>query len=126
MTLPPPIYVIIEIPQYDNTETTSSSTDDPSHPNQQGNETSNLLNNLSTQAATIIGIDSDKPILQINNMLFQGSYSNILGTDIILNENGSVECVTNKKLVMKQIFIQEKNENMENIEDELEWSEENS
>uniref|UniRef100_A0A8C6RRM4 General transcription factor 3C polypeptide 6 n=1 Tax=Nannospalax galili TaxID=1026970 RepID=A0A8C6RRM4_NANGA len=81
----------------------------------------------------ILGIDTERPILQVDNYVFAGEYEDTLGTCVIFEE--SVEhvdpegndktvlkykCHTMKKLSMTRTLLTEKKEGEENI-DGVEW-----
>ncbi|KAG8201823.1 hypothetical protein JTE90_027303 [Oedothorax gibbosus] len=75
----------------------------------------------------VLGIDSDKPILQIGHYIFTGEYEHTTGTVVVYQPADSPKseepdfeyvCKTDTKLVMKRIFIKEKsNENLETGEE---------
>lgn len=73
----------------------------------------------------IIGIDSDKPVLQLGNQVFQGNWSDTIGTAVFFEENPSASSgdpvftknppstlnyhsKTQKSLVMSRIFVKPK------------------
>lgn len=76
----------------------------------------------------ILGIDSERPILQVDRYVFAGEYEDTLGTCVIFEENvenvdadGSnrtvlkYKCHTMKKLSMTRTLLTEKKEGEENI-----------
>ncbi|XP_029800631.1 general transcription factor 3C polypeptide 6 isoform X1 [Suricata suricatta] len=76
----------------------------------------------------ILGIDTERPILQVDNYVFAGEYEDTLGTCVIFEENvehGDTEgsnktvlkykCHTMKKLSMTRTLLTEKKEGEENI-----------
>ncbi|XP_066104463.1 general transcription factor 3C polypeptide 6 isoform X1 [Saccopteryx bilineata] len=76
----------------------------------------------------ILGIDTERPILQLDNYVFAGEYEDTLGTCVIFEENveyvdaeGSNKTVLNykyhttKKLSMTRTLLTEKKEGEENI-----------
>ncbi|KAM8792318.1 general transcription factor 3C polypeptide 6 isoform 2-T2 [Rhynchonycteris naso] len=76
----------------------------------------------------ILGIDTERPILQVDNYVFAGEYEDTLGTCVIFEENveyvdeeGSNKTVLNykyhtmKKLSMTRTLLTEKKEGEENI-----------
>ncbi|KAL6106838.1 gtf3c6 [Pungitius sinensis] len=69
----------------------------------------------------ILGIDSEKPMMQVGQYVFAGEYEDTLGTCVLFEETpqkgkaGSVPalkymCHTTKKLMMQRIFLVEKKE----------------
>jgi len=80
---------------------------------------SNFL--LQEQTPTkILGIDTEKPILQIGHYIFAGDYEDTLGSVIAYEPTTTVNseekeiqdykfiCKTDKKISMKRIFLQDK------------------
>ncbi|XP_030172023.1 general transcription factor 3C polypeptide 6 [Lynx canadensis] len=76
----------------------------------------------------ILGIDTERPILQVDSYVFAGEYEDTLGTCVIFEENvehGDAEgsnrtvlkykCHTMKKLSMTRTLLTEKKEGEENI-----------
>ncbi|XP_049627195.1 general transcription factor 3C polypeptide 6 [Suncus etruscus] len=76
----------------------------------------------------ILGIDTERPILQVDNYIFAGEYEDALGTCVIFEEdvehvdaegcNKTVlkyKCHTMKKLSMTRTLLTEKKEGEENI-----------
>ncbi|XP_021568526.1 general transcription factor 3C polypeptide 6 isoform X2 [Carlito syrichta] len=76
----------------------------------------------------ILGIDTERPILQVDSYVFAGEYEDTLGTCVIFEENvehvdteGSnktvlkYKCHTMKKLSMTRTLLTEKKEGEENI-----------
>ncbi|XP_032714215.1 general transcription factor 3C polypeptide 6 [Lontra canadensis] len=76
----------------------------------------------------ILGIDTERPILQVDSYVFAGEYEDTLGTCVIFEENveqGDTEgsdktvlkykCHTMKKLSMTRTLLTEKKEGEENI-----------
>ncbi|XP_028624868.1 general transcription factor 3C polypeptide 6 isoform X2 [Grammomys surdaster] len=81
----------------------------------------------------ILGIDTERPILQVDSYVFAGEYEDTLGTCVIFEEGvervdpeGSdrtvlkYKCHTMKKLSMTRTLLTEKKEGEENI-DGVEW-----
>uniref|UniRef100_A0AAQ4QF13 Transcription factor TFIIIC triple barrel domain-containing protein n=2 Tax=Gasterosteus aculeatus aculeatus TaxID=481459 RepID=A0AAQ4QF13_GASAC len=69
----------------------------------------------------ILGIDSEKPMMQVGQYVFAGEYEDALGTCVLFEETpqkekaGSVPelkyiCHTAKKLMMQRVFLVEKKE----------------
>lgn len=74
----------------------------------------------------ILAVDSERPILQVENFVFSGEYEHTMGTAIFFEEEDKrvkkcdpvfckkpsrmlkYVCKTNKKLTMKRVFISEK------------------
>ncbi|XP_066968156.1 general transcription factor 3C polypeptide 6 [Macrobrachium rosenbergii] len=74
----------------------------------------------------ILAIDSENPILQVENFVFTGGYEHAMGTNIFFEEDDKkvkkcdpvfckkparmlkYVCKTNKKLNMKRVFVSEK------------------
>lgn len=74
----------------------------------------------------ILAIDSERPILQVENFVFSGEYEHTMGTAVFFEEEDKrvkkcdpvfckkpsrmlkYVCKTNKKLTMKRVFISEK------------------
>ncbi|KAK3877180.1 hypothetical protein Pcinc_018097 [Petrolisthes cinctipes] len=73
----------------------------------------------------VLAIDSERPILQVENFVFSGGYDHTRGTAIFFEEDEKklkcdpvfckkpprmlkYVCKTNKKLTMKRVFISEK------------------
>ncbi|ELW64933.1 General transcription factor 3C polypeptide 6 [Tupaia chinensis] len=76
----------------------------------------------------ILGIDTERPILQVDNYVFAGEYEDSLGTCVIFEENVEhvdaegnnktvlkYKCHTMKKLSMTRTLLTEKKEGEENI-----------
>ncbi|KAB0406231.1 hypothetical protein E2I00_017223, partial [Balaenoptera physalus] len=76
----------------------------------------------------ILGIDTEKPILQVDSYVFAGEYEDTLGTCVIFEENVEhvdaegnnktvlkYKCHTMKKLSMTRTLLTEKKEGEENI-----------
>ncbi|XP_075410782.1 general transcription factor 3C polypeptide 6 isoform X1 [Tenrec ecaudatus] len=77
----------------------------------------------------ILGIDTEKPIMQVDNYVFAGEYEDTLGTCVIFEEDGEehvdaegnnktmlkYKCHTMKKLNMTRTLLTEKKEGEENI-----------
>ncbi|XP_046578116.1 general transcription factor 3C polypeptide 6-like isoform X2 [Haliotis rubra] len=70
----------------------------------------------------VLGIDTDRPVLQIENYVFAGEYEDAIGTAMIFKgipadpsapdsdlKDLEYVCSTRKKLVMKRAFLQSKN-----------------
>ncbi|XP_007643595.1 general transcription factor 3C polypeptide 6 isoform X1 [Cricetulus griseus] len=81
----------------------------------------------------ILGIDTEKPILQVDSYVFAGEYEDTLGTCVIFEEGVErvdpegtdktvlkYKCHTMKKLSMTRTLLTEKKEGEENI-DGVEW-----
>ncbi|XP_028717573.1 general transcription factor 3C polypeptide 6 isoform X2 [Peromyscus leucopus] len=81
----------------------------------------------------ILGIDTERPILQIDSYVFAGEYEDTLGTCVIFEEGVErmdpegtdrtvlkYKCHTTKKLSMTRTLLTEKKEGEENI-DGVEW-----
>ncbi|XP_068232641.1 general transcription factor 3C polypeptide 6-like [Palaemon carinicauda] len=80
----------------------------------------------------ILAIDSEQPILQVENFVFTGGYEHAMGTNIFFEEDEKkvkkcdpvfckkparmlkYVCKTNKKLNMKRVFVSEKTSGEEN------------
>ncbi|KAM8892003.1 general transcription factor 3C polypeptide 6 isoform 2-T2 [Spinachia spinachia] len=69
----------------------------------------------------ILGIDSEKPMMQVGQYVFAGEYEDTLGTCVLFEEKPQKEkgdrvpglkymCHTAKKLMMQRIFLVEKKE----------------
>lgn len=74
----------------------------------------------------ILAVDSERPILQVENFVFSGEYEHTMGTAVFFEEEDKrvkkcdpvfckkpsrmlkYVCKTNKKLTMKRVFISEK------------------
>ncbi|XP_070595566.1 general transcription factor 3C polypeptide 6 isoform X1 [Erythrolamprus reginae] len=81
----------------------------------------------------ILGIDTERPILQIDRYVFAGEYEDTLGTCIVFEENHdhdmegnqklqlNYKCHTMKKLNMTRTLLVEKKEGDENIGGGIEW-----
>uniref|UniRef100_A0A8D2CWE7 General transcription factor 3C polypeptide 6 n=1 Tax=Sciurus vulgaris TaxID=55149 RepID=A0A8D2CWE7_SCIVU len=76
----------------------------------------------------ILGIDTERPILQLDSYVFAGEYEDTLGTCVIFEENAEhvdaegnnktvlkYKCHTMKKLSMTRTLLTEKKEGEENI-----------
>jgi hypothetical protein len=76
-------YISLEFPQYRGT---------------------NLLSTF--QSYSLIGLETDTPILQLDGMIFQGSWEHVIGTRLFFEPNGEgnaeYRCKTMKKIVFKQ------------------------
>lgn len=76
----------------------------------------------------IIGVDSEKPVLQLGNQVFEGNWNDTVGTAVFFEENPSASpgdpvfmksppltlnyhSKTQKSLVMSRIFVRPKDEN---------------
>ncbi|CAB4025630.1 Hypothetical predicted protein [Paramuricea clavata] len=71
----------------------------------------------------VLGIDTDEPAMQIDRMIFNGNYSESIGTNIIFEEqsteleNGEVSknlkylCHTTKNLDMTRVFLKNTEDN---------------
>ncbi|XP_067323192.1 general transcription factor 3C polypeptide 6 isoform X2 [Anolis sagrei] len=84
----------------------------------------------------ILGIDTERPILQVDRYVFTGEYEDTLGTCMVFEEdndhvdadgNQKVElkykCHTMKKLNMTRTLLTEKKEGEENTGGNVEWLE---
>ncbi|XP_045165753.1 general transcription factor 3C polypeptide 6-like [Mercenaria mercenaria] len=72
--------------------------------------------------AKMLGIDTEKPLLQLDDYTFTGQYSDTLGTNLVFqdktetNDSRSGEkkleysCLTNKKLSLQRVFLKDNNE----------------
>ncbi|XP_026582393.1 general transcription factor 3C polypeptide 6 [Pseudonaja textilis] len=81
----------------------------------------------------ILGIDTERPILQIDRYIFAGEYEDTLGTCVVFEENHDhdvegnqklqlkYKCHTMKKLNMTRTLLIEKKEGEENIGGGIEW-----
>ncbi|XP_036025147.1 general transcription factor 3C polypeptide 6 isoform X3 [Onychomys torridus] len=82
----------------------------------------------------ILGIDTERPILQVDSYVFTGEYEDTLGTCVIFEEGVErmdpegtdrtvlkYKCHTMKKLSMTRTLLTEKKEGEENIVDGVEW-----
>ncbi|XP_039207134.1 general transcription factor 3C polypeptide 6 isoform X1 [Crotalus tigris] len=82
----------------------------------------------------ILGIDTERPILQIDRYIFAGEYEDTLGTCVVFEENHEhvdvegnqklqlkYKCHTMKKLNMTRVLLIEKKEGEENIGGGIEW-----
>lgn len=90
----------------------------------------------------ILGIDTDQPILQVENFMFTGEYAQTMGTAVMFEEEEKrvkksdpvfckkpprmlkYVCKTNKKLNMKRVFVSEKAKEGEGEENEGDENEE--
>ncbi|KAM4680029.1 general transcription factor 3C polypeptide 6 isoform 2-T2 [Amazona ochrocephala] len=80
----------------------------------------------------ILGIETEKPILQVDRYVFAGEYEDTLGTCVVFEENTEhdaegnqkvqlkYKCHTVKKLNMTRTLLTEKKEGEENV-DGVEW-----
>ncbi|XP_076318083.1 general transcription factor 3C polypeptide 6 [Tachypleus tridentatus] len=77
------------------------------------------LYGLKDRNCKIVGLEGNKPVLQLDNYYFVGEYEDIVGTAVIFEEvipqtkrktekNLKYFCKTNKKLAMKRAFLQQK------------------
>ncbi|XP_013776239.1 uncharacterized protein LOC106461014 [Limulus polyphemus] len=77
------------------------------------------LYSLKDKNCKIVGLESSKPVLQLDNYYFVGEYEDIVGTAVVFEEvipqtsrktekNLRYLCKTNKKLAMKRAFLQQK------------------
>ncbi|XP_008119311.1 general transcription factor 3C polypeptide 6 isoform X2 [Anolis carolinensis] len=83
----------------------------------------------------ILGIDTERPILQVDRYVFTGEYEDTLGTCVVFEEdkdhdadgNQKVQlkykCHTMKKLNMTRTLLTEKKEGEENTGGDVEWLE---
>nr|XP_020661020.1 general transcription factor 3C polypeptide 6 isoform X3 [Pogona vitticeps] len=84
----------------------------------------------------ILGIDTERPILQVDRYVFAGEYEDILGTCVVFEENEDhvdaegnqklqlkYKCHTMKKLNMTRTLLTEKKEGEENTGGGVEWLE---
>ncbi|KAM6460316.1 general transcription factor 3C polypeptide 6 isoform 2-T2 [Liasis olivaceus] len=83
----------------------------------------------------ILGIDTERPILQIDRYIFAGEYEDTLGTCVVFEENHDhdvegnqklqlkYKCHTMKKLNMTRTLLIEKKEGEENTGGGIEWLE---
>ncbi|XP_063167220.1 general transcription factor 3C polypeptide 6 [Candoia aspera] len=83
----------------------------------------------------ILGIDTERPILQIDRYVFAGEYEDTLGTCVVFEENHDhdvegnqklqlkYKCHTMKKLNMTRTLLIEKKEGEENTGGGIEWLE---
>ena len=79
--------------------------------------------------AKFIGLDSEEPVVQLGNQVFAGKYQDIVGTALFFEEKKDKEeenrsdpvfenpdkkvdlkykCKTNRRLVLKRVFLKEK------------------
>uniref|UniRef100_K7G730 General transcription factor 3C polypeptide 6 n=1 Tax=Pelodiscus sinensis TaxID=13735 RepID=K7G730_PELSI len=75
----------------------------------------------------VLGIDTERPILQVDRYVFAGEYEDTLGTFVVFEENAEPDaegnqklqlkykCHTMKKLNMTRTLLSEKKEGEENI-----------
>lgn len=73
----------------------------------------------------VLAVDSERPVLQVENFIFSGEYEHTLGTAVFFEEEEKrlkcdpvfckkpprmlrYACSTNKKLSMKRVFVSEK------------------
>ncbi|XP_025921307.1 general transcription factor 3C polypeptide 6 isoform X1 [Apteryx rowi] len=80
----------------------------------------------------ILGIETERPILQVDRYVFAGEYEDTLGTCLVFEENAEhdaegnqklqlkYKCHTMKKLNMTRTLLTEKKEGEENV-DGVEW-----
>ncbi|XP_068794148.1 general transcription factor 3C polypeptide 6 isoform X4 [Struthio camelus] len=80
----------------------------------------------------ILGIETERPILQVDRYVFAGEYEDTLGTCVVFEENAEhdaegnpklqlkYKCHTMKKLNMTRTLLTEKKEGEENV-DGVEW-----
>uniref|UniRef100_A0A8B9DDZ3 General transcription factor 3C polypeptide 6 n=1 Tax=Anser cygnoides TaxID=8845 RepID=A0A8B9DDZ3_ANSCY len=80
----------------------------------------------------ILGIETERPILQVDRYVFAGEYEDALGTCVVFEENTEhdaegnqkvqlkYKCHTMKKLNMTRTLLTEKKEGEENV-DGVEW-----
>ncbi|XP_053160603.1 general transcription factor 3C polypeptide 6 isoform X2 [Hemicordylus capensis] len=83
----------------------------------------------------ILGIDTERPILQVDRYVFAGEYEDTLGTCVVFEENNDhdaegnqklqlkYKCHTMKKLNMTRTLLTEKKEGEENTGGGVEWLE---
>ncbi|KAF7253401.1 General transcription factor 3C polypeptide 6 [Varanus komodoensis] len=83
----------------------------------------------------ILGIDTERPILQVNRYVFTGEYEDTLGTCIVFEENKDHDVEGNQKLQLKykyhtmkklnmtRTLLTEKKEGEENTGGGVEWLE---
>ncbi|XP_042302345.1 general transcription factor 3C polypeptide 6 isoform X2 [Sceloporus undulatus] len=83
----------------------------------------------------ILGIDTERPILQVDRYVFTGEYEDTLGTCVVFEENKDhdaegnqklqlkYKCHTMKKLKMTRTLLTEKKEGEENTGGGVEWLE---
>ncbi|XP_054842027.1 general transcription factor 3C polypeptide 6 [Eublepharis macularius] len=84
----------------------------------------------------ILGIDTERPILQVDRYVFAGEYEDTLGTCVVFEENKDhvdaegnqklelkYKCHTMKKLNMTRTLLTEKKEGEENTGGGVEWLE---
>ncbi|XP_032999502.1 general transcription factor 3C polypeptide 6 isoform X2 [Lacerta agilis] len=83
----------------------------------------------------ILGIDTERPILQVDRYVFAGEYEDTLGTCLVFEENEDhdaegnpkiqlkYKCHTMKKLNMTRTLLTEKKEGEENTGGGVEWLE---
>ncbi|XP_061479608.1 general transcription factor 3C polypeptide 6 isoform X1 [Rhineura floridana] len=83
----------------------------------------------------ILGIDTERPILQVDRYVFAGEYEDTLGTCLVFEENKDhdaegnqklqlkYKCHTMKKLNMIRTLLSEKKEGEENTGGGVEWLE---
>ncbi|XP_071486187.1 general transcription factor 3C polypeptide 6-like [Diadema antillarum] len=67
----------------------------------------------SKKECKILGIETEKPVLQVGNSVFQGEYKKAVGTIVIFEgddegKNWKYKCCTHNKLEMKRVFLQPK------------------
>ena len=93
----------------------------------------------------ILGIDTEKPILQVENFVFTGEYEDTMGTALILEEDDkkvkkcdpvfckkppkklNYVCKSNKNLIMKRVFVTQKSDELKTVSKEaLDTESENS
>ncbi|KAG0726624.1 General transcription factor 3C polypeptide 6 [Chionoecetes opilio] len=91
---------------------------------------SEIFNQESFSKFKVMAIESDRPVLQVENFIFSGEYQHTLGTAALFEEEEKrlkcdpvfckkpprmlrYSCGTNKKLAMKRIFVSEKNAGQE-------------
>lgn len=71
----------------------------------------------------VLGIESDNPVLQLENCVFSGSYEDFRGTEVIFEEvkdkDGETKLKyfgkTIKKLAMKRVFLEKKKFNEDSV-----------
>ncbi|XP_045121936.1 general transcription factor 3C polypeptide 6-like [Portunus trituberculatus] len=86
---------------------------------------SEIITQDSFSKFKVLAVDSERPVLQVENFIFSGEYEHTLGTAVFFEEEEKrlkcdpvfckkpprmlrYACSTNKKLNMKRIFVSEK------------------
>jgi len=89
---------------------------------------SDFLDTISDKDYKVLGIETENPVIQIGHNIFTGEYKDTAGTLVLFEENETSQksdtkeleykFMTQKKLVMKRAFLNEKNSSKELPPDE--------